>query len=73
MGALEIAIRFTGAMVKQIGRPFSLWKRPFASVLVRINNRTGQPFDAPPKCGLPEVLSEVEGLVACGRLNRSKK
>ena len=44
---MEIVICFTGAMVKQIGRPFSLWKRPFASILVRINIQTGQPFDAP--------------------------
>lgn len=40
---MEIVICFTGAIVKQIGRQFSLLETPFASVLVRINNRTGQP------------------------------
>jgi hypothetical protein len=35
----EIAIRFTAAIVMQIGRPFSLRECPFASVLVRINIR----------------------------------
>jgi hypothetical protein len=45
-GAMEIVICFTGARLKQIGRPSSLWKAFIASVLVRINNQAGQPFDA---------------------------